>query len=46
MKNIYTKEIKLPKEELEIDPKKTWELIDEINDVNRNEILYEHDDIN
>lgn len=51
MKGIYTKDIRLPKEEIPINPKKTWDIINEINDhieskFERKIMLYDSIDIN
>jgi hypothetical protein len=50
MKGLYTKEIRLPKDDIPIDPRKTWKMIDEINDIEtkfeREIMLYDDIDIN
>jgi len=50
MKGLYTKEVRLPKEQLEIDPRPTQMLIDEINSIEtkfeKEIMLYDQLDIN
>jgi hypothetical protein len=47
MRETFIKKVKLYEENIDIDPRETWKLIDEINDKFEKEImLYEEIDIN